>query len=110
MNHIDYKEIGIRIKARRKALGLTQQKAEELAGLSPKYMSNLELGRSIPSLETLMKLCRVLDCTPDNLLLGTDKTSLSDFSRLIEMKTNTFSISEKEWLLKFIDFLKKNKF
>ncbi len=39
-----------------------------------KYISNLETGRSAPSLEVIMKLCDALQTTPDYLLLGTDQS------------------------------------
>ncbi len=39
-----------------------------------KYISNLETGRSAPSLEVIMKLCDALRTTPDYLLLGTNQS------------------------------------
>lgn len=78
MMTIDYKEIGQRIAKRRKELGLKQYEVCEMIDVNYKYISNLETGRSAPSLEVIMKLCIALQTTPDYLLLGTvsavDKT------------------------------------
>ena len=68
---LNYKEIGKRIAHRRKELGLKQSEVEEKADLSQKYLSNIERGISIPSLEVLMRLAEVLKTTPDEFLLET---------------------------------------
>lgn len=70
---IDYTEVGKRIAARRKELGLKQYQVCEMIDVNYKYLSNLETGRSAPSLELVMSLCRALDTTPDYLLTGTDR-------------------------------------
>ena len=68
---IDYHELGQQIAARRKALGLRQAQVCERCGINGNYLSNIERAVSIPSLEVLMRICAVLDTTPDALLLGT---------------------------------------
>ena len=68
---IDYTTIGSRIAARRRALGLTQAQVSERCEVNDNYISNIERSKSIPSLETLMRLCEALEITPDALLLGT---------------------------------------
>lgn len=70
---IDYTEVGKRIAARRKELGLKQYQVCEMIDVNYKYLSNLETGRSAPSLELVMSLCCALDTTPDYLLTGTDR-------------------------------------
>ncbi len=67
---IDYKEIGRRMAKRRKELGLKQYEICEMIDVNYKYISNLETGRSAPSLEVVMALCEALKTTPDYLLLG----------------------------------------
>lgn len=68
---IDYHEIGQRIAARRKSLGLRQVQVCERCGINSNYLSNIERAVSIPSLEVFMRICDTLDTTPDHLLLGT---------------------------------------
>lgn len=68
---MDYREIGQRIAARRKQLGLRQTQVCEQCGINGNYLSNIERAVSIPSLEVLMRICSALDTSPDALLLGT---------------------------------------
>lgn len=70
---IDYCEIGKRIAKRRKELGLKQYELCEMIDVNYKYISNLETGRSAPSLELIMRLCDALQTTPDYFLSGTEK-------------------------------------
>ena len=68
---MDYREMGRRIAKRRMALGLKQAPVEETAGLGEKYLSSIETGKSIPSLDALVRLALALDTTPDAFLVGT---------------------------------------
>lgn len=66
----DYTLIGVRIRKRRRKIGLTQEEVAELADISPQYMSNIERAVSIPSVEVVMRLALALDTTPDEFLVG----------------------------------------
>lgn len=57
---IDYTALGKRIAKRRKELGLKQYEVCELIDVNYKYLSNIETGRSAPSLELIMCLCSAL--------------------------------------------------
>ena len=67
---IDYKLIGKRIADQRKRLGLKQSEVEEKADIGYKYLSSIERGFSIPSIEVIMRLAVALDTTPDQFLVG----------------------------------------
>ena len=56
--YVNYKELGRRIAARRRELGLKQSEVNEAAGLSDKYLSNIERATSVLSVDVLMRLCR----------------------------------------------------
>ena len=66
---IDYRVLARRLAYYRKTRGLTQARLAEQAGLTNNYISNIETCHSIPSLETLVRLCQVLEITPNDLLL-----------------------------------------
>ena len=106
---VDYVLLGKRIAKRRRDLGLTQVKVNEMAELSDKYLSNIETARSIPSIDVLMRICSVLSITPDYLLTGTmikEDTGLSD-----QISDRTKSLSEKQLRLlnSFMDWLIENE-
>ena len=106
----DYKLLGKRIARRRKALGLTQSKVNEMAGLSDKYLSNIERAVSIPSIDVLMKLCAVLKTTPDTLLLGTESAgSISNVGRIAAMKMENMPREKQLLALSLLDWLAEQK-
>jgi transcriptional regulator with XRE-family HTH domain len=83
---INYREMGRRIAKRRKSLKLTQEEISESIGLSNNHISNIENSHSIPSIETLMKVCEKLEVTPDYVLLGITKNSNEELVSQIYQK------------------------
>lgn len=83
---IDYKALGKRIAKRRKVLNLTQEDVAEATGLSNNFISNIENSYSIPSIDSLLKICEAIDTTPDYLLLGS--VSYSDAEEELRGKIN----------------------
>lgn len=104
---MDYRWLGKRLAARRKELGYRQSYVEEKADLSYKYLSSIETGRSIPSLETLVKLCQVLDVTPDYLLLGAVHRPEAKSEDEIFREFQLLSPREQELVLHFISWIKE---
>lgn len=107
MSYVDYKEVGNRIAARRRELGLKQWQVEEKADLSFKYLSNIERGMTVISIDVLMRLCGVLQTTPDALLVDAitsdeDNDYLKSMtSRLRQMssKQARLALSLMDWIL-----------
>ncbi len=93
--YVDYKAVGRRIAARRQELGLKQFTVNEMAGLSDKYLSNIERATSVPSIDVLMKLCDVLQTTPDYLLLGTSSNPNSEVN-LLHIQNLLSRLDEKQ--------------
>ncbi|MDR2902137.1 MAG: helix-turn-helix domain-containing protein [Lactobacillales bacterium] len=56
-------QIGARIKARRKAMGLTQEKLAELMDCSFKTISNIENDNTVPDTRQVVNLCDILQMT-----------------------------------------------
>lgn len=108
---INYKRIGRQIAARRKELGYRQSFVEEKANLSDKYLSNIETGRSIPSLETLVRLCEALDVTPDYLLLGAVHQSGAKHEDQDQVFREFQLLNQKEQhlVLSFINWIKEQE-
>ena len=65
---MDYKLMGQRIREHRKKKGLTQEQLAELIDISPSFMGHIERGGRISSLDTVMRLCEVLEVMPNELL------------------------------------------
>ena len=63
-------EMGIRICAKRKELGITQEQLAEKMDVSIQMISNLEKGKKAIRPENLIKLCENLGVSADYILRG----------------------------------------
>ena len=75
------KQIGRRLYAQRKKLGLTQEQVSELADVSPQLLSNAEHGTRNISAENLYKISKALDVSADYLFTG----EITDKDRMIAL-------------------------
>ena len=101
---MDYTQLGKRIAERRNHLNYTQEKLAEKSGLSSTYIGNIERATSKCSIETLMKICSALNCTPDFLLLNTEKENKLLIER-ITTEVKRCTESQQELLLSYIKWL-----
>ena len=67
-NGMDYFQIGMRIRAIRKAKRLSQEKLAEMADISVVHMSHIETGNTKMSLAVLVALAQALDVSTDFIL------------------------------------------
>lgn len=63
-------EIGKRIRALRRSKGLTIQQLEDFFAITPQALYKWERGDSIPEVQNLVALSRLLGVSIDTLLLG----------------------------------------
>ena len=102
---IDYSEIGRRISARRKELYLTQEALTGITGISTNQLSNIENNRSVPTVESIMKLSEALKVTPDYFLLGIVKNINSESIQAISQKSLLCSKKQQKLVYEFISLL-----
>ncbi|MDE7298910.1 MAG: helix-turn-helix domain-containing protein [Lachnospiraceae bacterium] len=112
--YMNYAEIGRRIAQKRRRMLLTQAEVEMKAKLSPRYLSNIERGRSIPSIDVLMQIANVLHMTPDEVLLGADTASQTQLSeeqlqKQLEADIRRLDPRQQEQAMSFIGWLKGQK-
>lgn len=74
------REIGLRIAAHRKKMGMTQETLAEKMDVSVQMISNLENGKKGIRPENIIKLCNVLSVSADHILRG--KASSEEVSHL----------------------------
>jgi transcriptional regulator, XRE family len=75
LKELNYIEIGQKIKKARVSMGLSQEAAAELCGLSPSFYSNIERGVKIMSLKTFISICSAFSLSADYLLKDAMPTS-----------------------------------
>lgn len=68
MVKIDYKGIGLRIKAARMAKKYTQEQVADLCDVSTQHISNIENNKTKVSLPLLIDIANVLEVTLDQLV------------------------------------------
>lgn len=66
---LNYRLIGMRLRAIRQKRGYTQELLAELADISPQHCSGIETGGAKVSLPALVRLCNALDARPDEVLM-----------------------------------------
>ena len=80
-------DIGIRIKARRTELELTQDQLGEKCGTTKSAVSQWESNTTQPAVETLILLRSALDCSIDWLLTGQASAGCGESVRLQRLVT-----------------------
>lgn len=100
------KQMGQRILARRKALGLTQDNLAEMIGVTPPMISNLEQGKKAIRPDNLAKVCKALGVSVDFILYGGDTNSQIDD---VVDKLPHLTDEELQIVNNLIDALNKNK-
>ena len=82
----DTQQIGNRLLAIRKRLGLTQSEAAELCGLSGRAYADIERGEVNMRIQTVQRICRAFHITPDEILTAENEPLAADqdalFARL----------------------------
>lgn len=104
---INYSLIGNRIKAARKAKGLSQSELSELIDKSVGYMSYIETGSKKPSLETLIQIANALDVTIDELLSDNLVASSTVSNTQINQLLSDCSAFEKRVILLLVQSIKE---
>ena len=108
--NIDYEILGKRIAILRKKKSLTQEKLSEKAEITNNYLSNIENNHSIPSLETLIKICSALEVTPNEILLGTVNNTKEYLNKEISEKFNNCTPEEKRLILSIVKLISEGKY
>lgn len=97
MGEINLSLLGKRIQTFRKVNGLSQFQLAELSQVSTVYISNIENGKTLPSLKSLSKIADALNVTFNDLLNETsydtpDKYTFQEkqilFSFLLDLQNN----------------------
>ncbi|ARK91030.1 MULTISPECIES: helix-turn-helix domain-containing protein [Burkholderia] len=96
------KSIGDAISARRKALGMTQEKLSELIQIEQSSLSRIERGTLVPNLERLAGIAEKLDCRLADLL-GASGTGAMDRAIRIQERLEKLSPAQQEVFEKLIN-------
>lgn|SRR5699024_6757774 len=104
MEH-NLKQLGNRIFIRRKELGISQKDFANRLNISNNHLSNIERGKSAPSLLLFLDICSELKTTTDYIASGTIYADIDDE---IIQKIKKCSIEHKSIISKIIDAFIQN--
>lgn len=65
---IDYTTIGNKIRSRRLACNMSQEKLAEICDVGTTHISHIETGNCVPSLKVFISILNALSCSADELL------------------------------------------
>ncbi len=105
---LDKEIIGQKIKQRRIEKGFSQEKLSEKIDISPRHMCTIENGNSFPSLETFVKIARILDIDINDFFNLTPTNNDKLRTEIYEL-IQTSSISELHLIKDLIFAVKKHK-
>lgn len=95
-----WSQSGVRLKALRKAKGISQRTISGLAGISAHTVEMAERGKTNMSVVSALALSNVLECTPEYLLFGTeDATKRQESARPYDLN----ALQEQRNRLPFLD-------
>lgn len=105
---MNLKQIGQNVKKIREEMHLTQAQLAELVNLSNNHISHIECGTGKMSLKTLLAICKALETTPNDILLGEYLyPNLTD--KLFDNPSNRLSFDDKVLLQQIYQLLGNRK-
>ena len=99
--------LGPNLKKARTAKGYTQEFVAENINVSTDLLRNIENGRNIGSLPTLLNLCNFLDITPNYLFLNLLNESSSSLDDNLKNYISNISPQSKEAIKQIIIHIDK---
>ena len=100
-----YLEVGRRIRAARKEIGLTQESLASLASLTRTSITNIEKGRQKLLLHTLADVAAALKVDPACLIPGRDATPTKNLAELLKDSPP----GARDWVLRTVKSALKEK-
>ena len=104
--HLDYQLLGKRIAEWRKNAKITQEDLAFLTGMSIPFISEIEHGKKKPSLETIVSIANALDITLDEIMVGNQLITPTDYQSDIDLLLHDCSGEERRLLYETMKSLK----
>lgn len=97
LTHDELLLFGERLRNRRIALGITQERASEQVGVSLRWYQRIERGENIVSVDTLLAISRTLSVSIDYLMFGEFAASFNNpYADIVAQITERLSPFQRE--------------
>ena len=103
------KVIGKKIKVARNSKNYTQEYVAEKIDKSPDIIRNIENGRSVGSVETLLNICNLLEITLDDVFYDLLQNKNEILDEKIYKNFQELTLKEKEMINMLISYIKNNR-
>jgi len=99
------KHIGANIRAVRKSRNLTIEKLAECVEISPSFLGTVERSESMLGLESLIRICYVLEVSSDSLILDRPMPEITASPKLqtLFILLSNASNEEIEFLIEYVN-------
>lgn len=97
----DLRSIGNKLLLIRKRMGMTQAEVAEAAGLSDRTYADIERGTVNMRAETILRICKVLHITPNQILTEEANSTASNQAELLD-RLNACNPKDKETALRLL--------
>lgn len=108
--NLEYKKLGANVRKYRKVAGLTQEELAEIIGCSNSHIGQIENGRGIPSLDTMVKISNALGLMVDQFVIADSEHPELIYLHEIGVKLKSYPLKKRilacemiENLLRVID-------
>ena len=102
------KQIGERCRKARETAGYTQEQLADQIGVSTQFLSDAERGVTGMSVNTIVKLCGVLNISADFLLLGMEEPDGTESLLSIYTRMKRLSPQERELVEEVTNLMMKS--
>lgn len=102
--------LGEKIREKRKRMDMTQKALSERSGVSVTFISDIEKGRTSPSIATMLKICEALDLPAYMLFLDEKGTEVMEHHQSYSALEpylkdyDSWPSTDKEDLVKFLNY------
>lgn len=97
----NFTKIGNKLLTIRKRLGMTQADVAECAGLSDRTYADIERGTVNMRIDTLLRICKALRVSPDDILIENTVSIVIQQDALID-RLNACSQKDRETALRLL--------
>lgn len=94
--------IGLKIKKIRKVNALTQEKFCERIGIEPSSLSNIETGKSFPSMGTVLTIMKEFNIPPENFFNFATFSTEEELEDMILSIIKSLSYENKQLIFKIL--------
>lgn len=99
---VDYFDLGIRIRKKREKVGISQAELAGRSNLSTQHICNVENARTKASLETVVTIANVFECSIDELVCGSMKACRTVYQNEVAVMMEDFSDMQMRLLPEFL--------